>query len=67
MHNSNYLPPPLPPLPLQVKLLSSKSNSMVFITLVRPDLLTADSSGVVVEAVGDCKDGVDDGAGGRTG
>ena len=33
----------------------------------QPDLLTADSGGVVVEVVGDCKDGVDDGAGVKTG
>ena len=33
----------------------------------QPDQLTADSGGVVVEVVGDCKDGVDDGAGVKTG
>ena len=33
----------------------------------QPDQLTADSGGVVVEVVGDCKYGVDDGAGVKTG
>ena len=33
----------------------------------QPDLLTADSVGVVVEVLGECKDGVNDGAGVKTG
>ena len=39
----------------------------MFITLVGPDFLTADSGSVGVELLGDCVDRVDDRAGVKTG